>query len=128
MAVEADSGIDSSPETYLPVRRRAADTARSVGNDGPEVRERKLVLRFCGHVKHHSPVSVRRVSPKVKTGDGRTDGHSGRSRVDSSDRVSTAMGYSLHGLLALPHYMFDSVLNTSPIYVVAGGVLMIPRV
>ena len=54
--LEVDSGIDSSPETSLRGRRRAADTARSVGSDGSEVRERKVFLHQTCHEKSPDPV------------------------------------------------------------------------
>ena len=43
-AGEADSGIDSSPETHLGERRLTADTARAVAASASAVRERKVFL------------------------------------------------------------------------------------
>ena len=43
---EGHSVVDSSPKIYLPVRRRRAATARSVGGAVGDVRERQVFLRF----------------------------------------------------------------------------------
>ena len=46
MKLELDSVGDSSPQTYLAVRRNGAVTGHAVGSDGSAVREREVVLRF----------------------------------------------------------------------------------
>ena len=55
-AGEADSGIDSSPETHLRERRLMADTARAVAASASAVRERKVVLHQTFHLGTPSPV------------------------------------------------------------------------
>ena len=57
-AGEADSGIDSSPETHLRERRLMADTARAVAASASAVRERKVVLHQTFHLGTPSPVHI----------------------------------------------------------------------
>ena len=46
MKLVCESGVESSPQTYLPVRRNRAVQGQAVDASPSRVRDRKLVLRF----------------------------------------------------------------------------------